>query len=341
MPPDLTYAKMRERCGQSRAWGLVSPWHSAGRDSRPGACRAMSKASAQRRRGLARVQGYQRPAHAGLSLLINGGVIVKLGTVLALTIVASAPAIADGKTPSKRKPAVESSALVTPAKYRSEWLTIQNCEQFKRRLWLLPQADNLLQKAVSSGVAVKSEFESKLEFQERMKRELTPFMPADNVYLIHLLQGDWSRYDAERQTMTVEFPSYTRGGYLPIQFSIRSKTTRGSSYIGTNAFGVSKTIQRQTRVTTTVEYTFPAEITSQPIVFPMNGKDAELFKMGVGTMHILGRIIETNVRRGRSMPTLDRPNETTYTQYEVTVQPRCAYITYGPELIEGWNYDAW
>lgn len=230
---------------------------------------------------------------------------------------------------------------VTPASYKAEWAGVESCDQFKRELWLLPQADSLLRPAASAGAAEKSEFESEANYQARAQRELSPYVQPDKVYLIHSLKGDWSRYNAERQELTVEFPSYTRSGYLPVRFSIDSRTTSGSTYRGANAFGVSKNIQRQRRTVLEAAYSFPREVTASPFTFSMDANDAEMFKTGIGTLHVLGQITKTYVRRGTSTPTLQRPTETSFVHYEVTMRPRCAFITFGPELVEGWGYDAW
>lgn len=190
-------------------------------------------------------------------------------------------------------------------------------------------------------MAEKSEFESVAEYQGRVRRELSQHLTAEKVYLIHPLKDNWSSYDAERQELTVEFPAYTRRGYIPVGFSLSSRITKGTAYRGTNAFGVGATVQRQTRVADTVDYTFPATATDERITFPMNGNDAEMFKMGIGVMHILGEITKTHIRRVTSTPTLQRPVATRVTQYETTMRPRCAFITFGPELVESWAYEAW
>lgn len=265
---------------------------------------------------------------------------MRFSTRVVLAALALASDVATGQA-TTRKAATGQALPVSAESYRAAWSNIASCEGFRRKLWLLPQADDLLQAAASSKIAVKSEFESEAQYQERIERELSPFVQASSVYLVHSLKGDWSSYDAESKTMTVRFPSYTQSGYIPVGFDIASRISKGATYKGTNAFGVTKTVQRQTRITTQVDYTFPATTTGRPITFSMSGEDAKLFKAGLGSMHILGRIVSTNIRRGTTTPSLDRPNETSYTQYEITMQPRCAYITFGPELIGSWGYDAW
>ena len=262
---------------------------------------------------------------------------IALGLAVVLSVLCGSAA-AQQRT---RRASASGAAPVTSTSYNAAWTRIQDCADFKRKLWLLPQADTLLRQAAASGAAEKSEFESVAEYQDRVRRELSAYLTADKVYLIHPLKDNWSSYNAERQELTVEFPAYTRSGYIPVGFSLSSRVANGTTYRGTNAFGVSRTIQKQTRIADSVDYTFPTSVTDSPIIFPMNGSDAEMFKMGIGVMHILGEIIKTNVRRVTSTPTLQRPVETRVTQFETTMRPRCAYITFGPELVESWGYEAW
>lgn len=154
------------------------------------------------------MRGYERRAIA--PQLLEGA--LRIGTFFSLIPLVLCPSIASSQGASKRKPANAKPALITPTQYRSEWANVESCEQFKRQLWLLPPADDLLSAIASSDIALKTEFESKANFQQRLRRDLEPFISSDRVYLVHPLKDNWGRYDAERQKMTVEFPQYTRKG---------------------------------------------------------------------------------------------------------------------------------
>lgn len=225
--------------------------------------------------------------------------------------------------------------------YRTDWSNVGSCDEFKEKLWQGKVADKLVQQVAISGLAAKSEFETQEQHRDRLSRDLPALIDPDRVYLIHSIDPALASYDAGRQVLSVSFPVYAQGGNIPLAFSLKKTTKPGTTYLAQNAFGASMRVRKEQTQSFAVEYAFPQGTLHRPITFPMIGGDARLFKEGLGKLHILGRITSSVVRRGVGRPTTDRPIETTYESYEVQIEPRCAFVTFGNAAIDEWHFDDW
>jgi len=111
-------------------------------------------------------------------------------------------------------------------------------------------------KSANAGLQ-KSQFETKGEFEARYLREVSQKLaPIDlnTPYPFLLIVSD-QHYDAEKEIETVTFPVGGGGGYTAASFpdkttpwKVELETWRapGESYVGKNAYGVEKDIQRFT-----------------------------------------------------------------------------------------------
>lgn len=234
------------------------------------------------------------------------------------------------------------SRAVSASAYRAAVAGVNSCSTFRDQIQSLPTANDLMRAVARSPLAVKSEFENREFYRERIANDLAPVIgDARRVYISAPVLKHWTSYLAEIGKEALTFRTQPDLGQDRLDLSLSASSVVTGSYVGSTDWGARRRVERRIQNVLTVGVLFPQGVVDDTIYFPLSGPDAAALADGAGKLHVLGEIVGASTRKSGGSPTLTNPLETRTTFDEVRLRPLCAYLTLNGRLLDAWSFERW
>lgn len=260
--------------------------------------------------------------------------------VVAAAVGGSVLALPLRHVPAGRGPAANASAAprpFDPAAYAASVADV-DCTNAADRHGAIKPIGPLLRRLAtrySSGGPTKEEFETTDQFGARVAADLTrAFGGTDRIVVVQPI-GESMTYDADRGQATVHtLQDYSGIGVATVPLS--SNLTDTGHYIGTNAFGVSATVTRQTFDQFALRLFVDNRdgLFRTSLTLPMQADAARALKRD-GVIVIVGTLAPPflSVSRHHEDATIGDPSDVTYRRYDLTVRPACVIVATGGQEV--------
>jgi hypothetical protein len=223
------------------------------------------------------------------------------------------------------------SLFNAPAQIVSEGgtVTVQDCQQWSANLTALPDNFSWFADQALPSKPVRGEFETGDEYATRLQS----WESGSRIWLnaSFELDPDDFTYDPDRGVLTLTPTNDIIGG--------ESEFDDLGTYVGTNAFGVSREVRRSRLHARVVSIKGHEHVMPKGRQIPMDRATAADLEQN-GRLHVLGYLRDTDGEFSRGTPTLDRPSDLTLSRKILFIVPVCFAVVHRGKPVDSlqWLY---